>query len=254
MKSLSYLLVAFGLVFFYACDPDDDSTTDSSAEFTGAAVAVGDGEAWTYVRLDADGEPEALGIQFSDAALDNLPTGSMHADEFMLPMPNGVSIPPYDHATLDWNEHGHEPMMVYDLPHFDFHFYFISPSRRDLITPFDSMEFNRPLPAENLAPMYLETPGGVPRMGAHVIDLMSPEVAGTGPFSHTFIYGKYDGRLNFLEPMITKEMLDKQTSIDQAIRQPATWQERGYYPGRYTLEYDEESGVHSLLLTDLEEF
>ncbi|MGB3619377.1 MAG: DUF5602 domain-containing protein, partial [Catalinimonas sp.] len=227
MKALRLALLLPLLAAAVACDNDKDATP---TEFTGPRVAVGDGYAWSYVRTDAAGEPQEIGVQLDDGALRNLPNTGHHAHEYVLPLPDGSTVPPYNHITLDWNAHGHPPMNVFDKPHFDLHFYFISMAERDLIGPHDSTQFNRPLPAEHLAPMYLETPGGVPRMGAHVIDLQSPEVAGTGTFTHTFIYGKYDGTLNFLEPMVTRAFLESKASADQPIRRPAQWQESGYYP------------------------
>ena len=65
-----------------------------------------------------------------------------------------------------------------------------------------------------MAPLYLETPDGVPRIGAHIIDLMSLEIAGTGKFAYTFIYGKYDGELKFQETMMTKEFIDSKEQIE----------------------------------------
>ncbi len=241
------------------CTTGDDGKPNPAPEaiptrYTGPEVAVGDGLAWTLVETDESLNPVAIGIQFEESALVNLPAGSPHADEFVLQLPEDLPVAPYDHITLDWNEHGHEPMQVYDLPHFDIHLYFMSMSQRNAIAPTDSLEFNKPLPEDHLPPMYLETPGGVPRMGAHIIDLLSPEIAGTGTFTHTFIYGKYDGQLNFLEPMVTKAFLESKTQVDQAIRHPSSWQESGYYPSGYTIAFDSETGLYTILLTGLEEF
>jgi hypothetical protein len=256
MKLSKKLLVFVIAGLCFSCDKDDSPEQEpvQATEFTGSRVPVGNGEAWTYIRTDASQNPVEVGVQFNAGALVNLPTGSMHADEFVLDLPSEISVAPYDHITLDWNEHGHEPMNVYDRPHFDIHFYFMSMAERNLISPSDSIQFNAPLAADYLPPMYLETPGGVPRMGAHIIDLLSPEIAGTGIFTHTFIYGKYDAKVNFLEPMVTKEFLDSQASVDQEIRQPASWQQAGYYPKRYTISYDTSTEIYSIILKELTKF
>ncbi|WP_116124310.1 DUF5602 domain-containing protein [Lewinella sp. IMCC34183] len=235
---------------FAACE-DDDSLTPQSTVLTGSPQSVGDGEAWTEVTLAADGEPNAVWVVMTPGALENLPTGHAHAHEFLLPLPAAAGVPPYDHATLDWNEHGHAPPGVYDVPHFDVHFYFISQAERDFIGPNDTTEFNAPLPAEQLAPMYLETPGGVPRMGAHVIDLESPEVNGSGPFTHTFIYGKYAGELNFLEPMVAESFLRTQPDVSAPLRLPQTFGRPGYFPASYAVHYDAAANVYRVGLTDL---
>lgn len=256
MKTARNLLFLFATIFLLGCEEEQSTEQEplQATEFTGAKVPVGDGEAWTYVETNASQTPIAIGIQFTADALVNLPTGSMHADEFVLQLPTEITVAPYDHITLDWNEHGHEPMNVYDRPHFDIHFYFMSMAERNQISPTDSVQFNKPLAEDYLPSMYLETPGGVPRMGAHIIDLMSPEIAGTGIFTHTFIYGKYDGEVNFLEPMVTKETLDAKVAIDKEIRQPSVWQKSGYYPQRYTIDYDASTQIYSIMMKDLMKF
>ncbi len=212
---------------------------------------MGNGMAWSVVTTDDAGKPLTLGVEFGPEALEGLPSGHAHPTEYVLQLPDEVAVPPFDHLTLDWNEHGHEPANVYDKPHFDVHFYFMSAAERDLIGPNDTTAFNKPLPGENLPPDYLETPGGVPRMGAHVIDLRSPEVNGSGTFTHTFIFGKYDAELNFLEPMVTTEFLLGKPMVTAEVRQPAAWQESGYYPTTYTIDYDESNDLYSVALEGL---
>jgi hypothetical protein len=256
MKFFPILLLGCLACFTLSCDDEDDNASPNQpTEFTGTPVAIGDGEAWTRVTVGPDGEPTAVAAVFTRGALQNLPVdpNPPHAHEFTLAMPGEVSVAPYDHVTLDWNEFGHEPPGVYDVPHFDVHFYFIDGPARDLITPNDTAGFNRPLPAAMLAPMYLETPGGVPRMGAHVIDLMSPEIAGTGVFNHTFIYGKFDAELTFLEPMVAISSLDSDVDIEATIRRPDNYGRSGHFPGKYTITYDEATDTYSVSLSDLEE-
>jgi len=253
MKSFKLALFFLAGTLLFSCS-DEASVEEIKTEFIGPSINIGDGQAWTVINTDENQIPQSIGIQFTEGALNNLPTGSMHADEFLLNLPTEINVAPYDHITLDWNEHGHPPMHVYDLPHFDIHFYFMSDNERDQIGPFDSMEFNMPMAPEYLAPMYLETPGGVPRMGAHIIDLLSPEVAGTGTFTHTFIYGKYKAKMNFLEPMVTKGFLDSRQSVVKEIRHPQKWQQDGYYPDGYSIQYDEGSGIYSILLENLKKY
>ena len=244
-------LLPFLLFFILLTACDDDEATPGPATLRGPQVDVGDGDAWTEVTFGPDGAPSTLAVVFTEGALDNLPTGAAHAHEFLLPLPAEADIEPYTHATLDWNQHGHAPPGVYDVPHFDIHFYFISEAERNLIGPHDTLEFNRPLPEEQLPPMYLETPGGVPRMGAHVIDLQSPEVAGTGDFTHTLIYGKYDGELNFLEPMVAESFLRTRPDITVPVRRPQSYGRSGYYPDTYQVSFDPSTGTYRVGLLGL---
>ena len=248
-----FLALAACSLALTSCGDDDEPAAPTEQVFTGERVAVGQGEAWTEVTLAADGSPQSLAAVFTEAALEGLPTGhTPPAHEYVLRLPADAALAPYDHVTLDWNAHGHAPPGVYDLPHFDVHFYFMSGAQRDAIGPHDSVAFDAPLPAEMLPPMYLETPGGVPRMGAHVIDLMSPEIAGTGAFTHTFIYGKYDGRLNFLEPMVAEDFLRGRPDVEVSIRRPERYGVSGHLPGAYRVRYEEATGTYRVALTDLE--
>ncbi len=251
--NISKFLFLLSLVFIIACN-EEDPMIELPTEYDGPQVAIGDGFAWTYVKTDANQVPTEIGVRYDGTIMDDLPTEGLLPTEFTLALPTEIDVPPYDHITMDWNAHGHPPMMVYDLPHFDYHFYFMNEAERDQISPYDSAEFAKPLLPEHLAPMYLETPEGVPRMGAHIIDLMSPEIAGTGSFTHTFIYGKYDGALNFLEPMVTKDLIESKQHIMAEIRQPESWMESGYYPSDYMIHYDEGSDIHSLSLMNLAKF
>lgn len=252
MKRIRIPLAAIAISLMTACSSDDTNPEVSApTNFTGEKVAMGSGQVWSVVNTDEDGNPTSLGIAFNASAMENLPTGGAHAHEFMIQLPEQIAVAPYDHLTVDWNEHGHEPPGVYDIAHFDLHFYMISNEERDLITPESTDGFNAPLASDYLPPMYLETPGGVPRMGAHIIDLLSPEIAGTGTFTHTFIFGKFDGEINFLEPMITRDFLETKTPVSKEIRQPAQWQKPGYYPQRYTVSYDAQTEIYTVLLSDL---
>jgi hypothetical protein len=242
------LLLSVLLFVFFSCKKDE---TPAVTEFYGEKVSVGNGQAWTYVQVDGQNNPISLGIQFDENALTNLPTGSIHGDEFLMQLPTEISVAPFNHVTLDWNEHGHEPMEIYDLPHFDIHFYFLSEAQRDQIGPMDTIEFQKPIAPEFLPLNYLETPDGVPRMGTHMIDLESPEIAGTGIFTHTFIYGKYDAKINFLEPMVTTSFLESKENLEKEIRHPEQWQQEGYYPNKYTITYDASTRIHSILLENL---
>ncbi len=250
MKKLSLLFPVLILILFFSCEKDEVEAPAPS-EFYGQKVNVGDGQAWTYIKVDEQNTPVSLGIQFDETALQNLPTGSMFADEFMLRLPTEVSVAPFNHVTLDWNEHGHPPMQIYDLAHFDIHFYFLSEDQRDQIGPLDTLEFQKPIAPEFLPPNYLETPDGVPRMGTHMIDLESPEIAGTGIFTHTFIFGKYDAKINFFEPMVTTDLLASKTEIENTIRHPEQWQKSGYYPDKYTIKFDASTKIYSITLENL---
>ncbi len=93
----------------------------------------------------------------------------------------------------------------------------------------DSSKFNNWPAPDYLPEHYFNPGGGVPQMGTHWVDLTSPEFNGQ-PFTQTFIYGSYDGKITFHEPMITLEFLKNSSDFERDIPQPVKVQKSGYYP------------------------
>lgn len=251
----------------------------------GDAVKLGDGRARAYVLLDEKtGAPRELGVALDEAALQGLPAGgSGHhgaaamTHEFILSLPAGNKTP-FTFVEMNWNPMGHEPEGVYqDVPHFDFHFYTISKAARDSIVP-TNPEFEKKggsLPPAEFVPPFnvaLGPPGVepaklvVPMMGLHWVDVRSAELQkllgkpeGYKPFTATFIYGSWDGRFHFWEPMITRAfILSKKEATDPAARDqvipismPAKYQTPGYYPAAYRVAWDPNAGEYRIALTEL---
>ena len=60
------------------------------------------------------------------------------------------------------------------------------------------------MPARYVHADHIDVGAAVPDMGNHLIDAKSPELVSQGQvFTHTFIFGAYDGHVIFYEPMIT---------------------------------------------------
>lgn len=197
---------------------------------------LGQGFIQSWVTTDSAGKPMALGFVFGTAALSGLP--GVHT-EYMLALP--FEVAPFTHIVADWNPHGHIPAGIYDVPHFDFHFYMISPEYRSeiIVNDEDMPKFHKAPAAEFLPAGYvMAVPGGEEsRMGMHWIDPSSPEFNGK-PFQTTFIYGTYDGQVAFLEPMVAMTFLKAEKHFSAPIKQPQAYETAGYYPTRYAVRYD----------------
>ena len=75
-------------------------------------------------------------------------------------------------------------------------------------------------------------------MGNHLIDRSRPSWSPAGRiFTHTFIFGAYDGRVTFYEPMITRAYLESRPDLCVPIKQPQAWAIEGYYPTTYCIRY-----------------
>jgi uncharacterized protein len=255
----------------------------------GPATSLGNGTARTYVALDWSGSPLEVGVVMDEGAFESLPAPmkmaqshgdgmehlDSHAYDLVMPSRNPT---PYKFVELDWNPGGHEPAGVYDVPHFDFHFYRVDKTVRDGIDPVklgkdDFLAKSGKLPPKvEWTPSYaaLSPPGtpivAVPRMGTHWIDIYTPELQGVfghpeafRKFTTTFLHGSWDGQFIFDEPMVTREfILRRKAGATEAERdsvvqlaQPKRYGNAGYYPGAYRVTYDAASKEYRIALTRL---
>jgi hypothetical protein len=221
--------------------------------FKGPVQAFQNGKAWTWYEVDDNDAPLRVAIAIDDAAMNSLdhsdpePGGHNHENDVLLKFHPKAGSTIFNHVDLGWNPHGHEPEMIYGLPHFDFHFYEISPEAVAAIPPYetDSVKFKNWPAADYFPPTYFNPGGGVPQMGVHWIDFTSPELNGEA-FTQTFIYGSYDGKVTFYEPMITEAFIKANPSFERIIPQPARFQKAGYYPTRMRIA--KQNGVTSIIL------
>lgn len=212
-----------------------------------ARQPLGGGFVFSWTQRGSSG-PQAMGLTLTASALEGLP---QHDQVVVLVPPPSLRVAPYRHFTVDWNPHGHDPQAIYGVPHFDFHFFFISSKTREGISCLGADEkrcMTAPDPME-IAADYVPTPQGVPRMGWHWVDSKSPEFGGQ-PFTSTFIYGYYDGHLEFLEPMVALDFLKGRPQASFPIKQPAKVHRSGWYPEKYEVRFEAPTGSVEVILTD----
>lgn len=246
-------LLSLGVTLLFSSCKKDDVPVQNNI-FKGPVVQVHEGKAWTWVQLDRSGKPERLAITLTDAALNSVPVaGDGHDHDhsgdnsWTLSFHPKAGVTPFNHVGMGWNPEGHEPEVIYGKPHFDFHFYMMTPAEVAAIPPYevDSLKFkNWPAPAY-FPPAYFNPGGGVPQMGAHWVDATSGEFNGQ-PFTQTFIYGSYDGKVTFYEPMITLDFLKNNNNFERNIPQPAKFQKTGYYPTK--MKVVRHDGVTEIIL------
>lgn len=255
------------------------------ATLLGKAQPMGKGSVRTYAEMSSANKPEAIGISISAEAFTGLPrkrnrtsrcadlnkngridaTGECEGDyEIKLNMPSDLSRRkdnPFKWVGFNWNPEGHEPP-PWKLPHFDMHFYMMSKKGIAgirvgtcgiFINCDDFKRALKPVPAKYVHPEHINVKAAVGQMGNHLIDSRTPEM-GKPPkkFTHTWIFGAYDGRISFYEPMITLEYLKSRPNKCNPIKQPKAWQVSGYYPTRYCIRHDRGTGATTVSLEGLE--
>ncbi|MEJ7830414.1 MAG: hypothetical protein WKF91_19550, partial [Segetibacter sp.] len=165
-----------------------------------------------------------------------------------------LDVTPFDHLVINWQPEGHPPM-IFAEQHFDFHLYKITlaeqmaiPSYTSAAAKFDSLPPSGFMPAS-----YVDDPGGIPRMGKHWGDS-----AALSSFSHIMIYGSYNGQVHFVEPMITRALLQAGTKVNTSYAQPLNFEKAGkWYPTKYNiyldqkaLDMDDQTHKHYVTLTN----
>jgi hypothetical protein len=258
IKILSALALALTI---NSCADDtivDPAPNDQTATVYGTPVKLGNDSARTYVKVDSNGNPTAIGIAIDAEAINGLGnTPSMNG----LPLPNAANSKlPFKYVSMDWNPQGHDPLPLYSEKHFDFHFYTITETEMHNISTDSNKMYKEPNPSDVPAGYtgYIDvTPGpgriavgGAPMMGWHLSDSTAPVIPGT--FDKTFIYGFYNGKMDFMEPMITKDFLETKTTFTADIKQPQTYLTSGnFWPTKYTIRFDAAANQYIVEMHDM---
>lgn len=260
----------------------------------GRPERMGDGVMATFAAIGSGGRPKRVGVWFTADALSGLAgddgeTGDheehqadagnafpVHAVDLPMPATLRETDAPIVFAGIDWNPRGHPPFEVYTLPHFDFHFYFVDRAtvdadvppggcdadgdgQPDAVVPCDVNEKGlKPLAPDQSPPGYVSTEDVVPRMGNHWVLADAPELRGER-FTHTLIWGSFDGELTFVEPMITREFLrglraGREHMVVTEIAMPEAFPEAGLYPTEYVIRRVRDPDSYVVYLRSFERF
>lgn len=260
-----------------ATDPRTFAYSDSTGVTRyGDALSMGNGRFHAYTKTLWNGMPGAIGVEFSAATLNNLPheepTDGANCwdnngdDEIDLEAECAgghgrtlffdTNLTPFKSITINWEPHGHVPADVYDKPHFDFHFYMMGNTQRNLIAvgPCDGVtncaqraRSSLPVPAKYVHPDFFNTTLVYTRMGNHYADGTSPEFHGLG-FSQTFILGTHEGHITFYEPMVSLDYLLSKPNECVAVKQPAAFEKAGFYPTQYCMRFNANRNSYTVSL------
>lgn len=253
MKSKTILALFLAVMTVVGLMPATAVATESDLKTTyGRPVSFGDSAIRTYTTVDKNGEIVALGLEMPAQALTNLPKS---VTGLILQFPGAAEATPFQYLSFDWNPQGHEPDKIYTTPHFDFHFYTQSADATNAIAPgpcqgLDCEVYKRAVkevPSQYTPANYKNVGAVVPRMGNHLIDPSAGEY-NNQPFTRTFLYGSYDGKIIFYEPMLSLTYLQSQPDDSLELKLPAAYAQAGSYPTRYSVRYDAAAKVYRISL------
>ena len=256
-KLLNYLALLVAFVYV-SCQKERLSGQKSTEEiassiskpvsntFYGPQVQLGDGHLRSWIRLSPENVPEELGIEMTSGVLENLPPT---LTESLIPLHHKAKeLTPYDNIVFNTRANP-PPVGFVTVPHFNTHFYMISEE--------EQMSMPAPSPANtslSSSAAYGRPPAGVlpadytipgPTFGGrHWLDKNGSLVStANNTLSHEFMYGTFDGKVIFLEPIVSMQFLLSGTEVHKAIKQPLIFDPiNTYYPTQYNIYTDSKTG------------
>jgi len=242
-------LILFTTTLFIGCKKEE---VEKFQIFKGPEITMGSGKANSWFTINKNSVPQELGFEMTKESFNGLtqsPTDFANATFVLQQDAKAKDLTAFTHLVINWNPQGHEPNNVFTIPHFDFHFYTITEAERMAIPPYmpATAALHDKLPPTGFMPASFQpTPGGVPQMGKHWGDNHLHL-----PFTHTMVYGSFNGKLAFLEPMVTKTLLESGEKISVAYDQPTLFEGKNkYYPTKYNIYMDASTHKHYVTLSD----
>jgi hypothetical protein len=251
--------------------------------YPGSYVEIGNGIIESIAEVDDEGILTTLGIIFHKGSLENLPTavtdghrcGDFNADgtidpeteclkwhERVIPFPSDISRRsdiPFKWVLVNYNPHGHMPEGVWNTAHFDVHFYLDPIEKVFSIMPGNCgpeyvrcdqfMVATKPVPSNYIHKDFQNVNAVAPAMGNHLIDPTGMEFHGK-PFTRSWIYGTYDGRITFWEEMLSVEFLKSRPDNCFSIKLPEAVAVSGYYPTNVCTRYNKVDESVSVSIED----
>ena len=277
----SLLAVPFAAMILAGCASLGRGAGAPPARHLGGQVGLGKGTVSSYAEVNRQGEPTAIGVVFSPTALDGLPasgsdlhhcfdrnkdgavqpaTECIETYEYVVPLPDAVARRadvPFKWVLLNWNPMGHIPPGIYDVPHFDVHFYMEpianvfsvqdGPCGPEFVRC-DHFEVGKqPVPSNYVHPDFHNVDAVVPAMGNHLVDLTGPEF-NKQPFTRSFIFGIYGGKVTFYEEMVSRATLLNKPRSCVPIKSPKAVAASGFYPTVSCLRHDAATGETTVSL------
>lgn len=248
-------ILMVGLLFiFFSCNKDEfiNDNSDKSilvsdigdennriATFVGPKVVMGNGYAFSWIRIIDDNTPLEIGIEMTPEVLNNLPKDSGFKDPVIIPLPEiATETTPFYHIVITWNPEGFSNIENFKEAHFNFYFYTIPLGDR-LTIPAWSEETDvhfSTYPPKNYMPAdyfpMIKDIGSYAETGRHWL-LGDPK--NYSPLSHTLTYGTYEGKIVFMNPIATFALVKSGIETKNNISQPLYYQVNKPYPKEYTI-------------------
>lgn len=245
----------FGLLFIlFSCDKDEfinsnsensistsGNTKENSKEIIiyGPEVEVGNGHAFSWIRLENNLTPLEIGVEMTSKVLENLPENSDFKKAIVIPLPKkATEITPFNHIGINWIPENYSDIEHLKKAHFSFHFYTIPLEKRKVI-PAWSTETDEKFslyPRKNYMPSdyspLVKGIGSYAETGRHWLPNNTEKYTS---FTHIFALGTYNGNFVFMDPIVNFEVLKSGEKIKNTISQPLYYPINKPFPREYTI-------------------
>lgn len=221
--------------------------------YKGSPVKAFGGKARVWVKLAKNGSPVKIAITLTNTVLTTVPFDPTEEEqEIVIPAPSQANVTAFHSFAIDWNPLGDSPKNIYGLALFGFHFFTITEAQKQaIIADPNYIQHYSTYPAPGYLPASYSTvsrggiPGGGCRYCVHLYDTTAQEFHGQ-TFTQTFVYGTYNAKVNFYEPMMTLNFLQNTESFQRTIPQPSKFTPNGYYPTK--MEVVKHAGSTDIIL------
>jgi hypothetical protein len=248
-RSIFSLCFMLGCTLLFAsCEKDKGNDADTT--YNGPEVPVGNGVARTFATMRSTGEPKEVGVILTKEAFTGLPsTNTVYPLEFDTKAKEGTL---FDHVALGLSATGHGLPPTGNIgAHFDFRFFMTTQAERLAIPAPSTAGYPAGggfdvSPAAGYLPANYAMNAAVNQIGRH----WGENVFHTGHHvDHTMILGTWDGKLTFINPIITLPTLTSGQTHSVAFPQPQLFEKQGYYPTKYNISKDDKER-HVVTLSD----
>ena len=245
-------VMAASIVSLGACAPSAETIDGECKDMFGADVC-------TWGVLNGD-EVVEFGATIPLASIEGAPVDAPMV--FPPPLIAAVRLPAevreatgFDHLGINWEVTGHPPQ-TWQTPHFDFHFYTLTPTEMAAV---DCTNLEKPasLPDGYTLPD-IDIPGVgmlvalcVPGMGMHAA--RESLLDDTELFDATMIMGYYDQAFMSVEPMIARTTLEAQQSFSLDIPTVPDPGRATMLPTGFEAVYDAEAKAYRFVFRTGEE-
>ena len=237
------LLRALALVTLASCGSKTEETI-----VQGETQTFGSAQMSTWAKLDSNGLVLEAGAVIPMSIIRDMPApgdgpgGAIAALKYPAAV---VATTFFNTMVAQSNMTGH-PGPYYAAPHFDFHFYQVP--KATVLTYVPSIDehtcadpLSQPPNVVSLPSNYVMESTCVAYMGTHAItNEDAAAMAGTKLFSKSMIQGYYGGKVIFVEPMVTQELMLTKQSFSLPVPMPAHFGLAAptLYPTEFRADYD----------------